>query len=41
MHPKKKKDPKDLAGVHEEQEFLANELDTNPTEEMGGEVWHL
>lgn len=41
MHPKKKKDPKDLAGVHEEREFLANEPDTNPTEEMGGEVWHL
>lgn len=36
-----KKDPKDLAGVYEEQEFLAKEPDTNPTEEMGGEVWYL
>ena len=36
-----KKDPKDLAGVNEEQEFLANEPDTNPTEEMCGEVWYL
>ena len=35
-----KQDPKNLAGVFEENEIQARQPDTNPTQEMGGEVWY-
>lgn len=35
-----KQDPKNLAGVFEENEIQARQPDANPTQEMGGEVWY-
>lgn len=35
-----KKNDKDLEGIFEELDFLPKKPETNPTPEMGGEVWY-